>query len=86
MKIKLEDNKWLNSDGICYFLTQEVISENGNIRQERISGYYGSFQQAINSFIERKLLSSSSETLSDLSKEIENIKCEVISWKDKIYD
>ena len=85
IKIKICEKYWLNSDAFCYWITEEYIVEKGkgagNIAEKRCSGYVGSFQQAIDSFIERKIKGAEISDLTALVKAVDNLKTEVKSWR-----
>lgn len=85
MRIKLDEKHWLNSDAFCYWITCEYEVEKGKsagtIAERRVSGYAATFEQAVESFIERKIKGAESESFSELVKVVNDLKAEVRSWK-----
>lgn len=88
MKIRLGTKYWLNSDPQCYWITQDVkIKEGknaGNIVERRCSGYTATFEQCVDSFIERKIKQAEIASYSKLVKEINALKKEIRSWKPQV--
>lgn len=82
MKIKLDDKHTLNSDGLCCWITADVIAKNGKHYERRISGYMPTFSQCVESYIERKFRSSEATDIVRLKNELEELKEEVRRWKD----
>ena len=80
MKIQLDDKHYLNSDQYCYWVTVRYETKKGSEGERRCSGYTTTFEDAVSSFIEKKVLSSEAEKYEDLVKEIEALKAEVKSW------
>lgn len=85
MRIKLDDKHWLNSDPQCYWITKEVKVNKGktagDIVERRVSGYVATFEQAVESFIERKIKAAEIGSFKELVEEVNNLKKEVRSWK-----
>nr|DAY68081.1 MAG TPA: protein of unknown function (DUF5405) [Caudoviricetes sp.] len=83
MKIKLDDKHYLISDPCCYWIVCEVSSTKGKQKtyEKRVSGYCGTFEQAVESFIDKMILSSEADTLKKLKQEIEDLKKTVRGWK-----
>ena len=88
MKIKLDDTHWLNSDELCYWITVEVKSSRGknigNTYEKRCSGYTATFEQAVDSFIEKSIKAAQIEDFRKLVKTINDLKKEVRSWKSVV--
>lgn len=86
MRIRLGKKHWLNSDAFCYWITCEYeIKEGknaGNTGERRVSGYVPTFEQAVESFIDRQLRGAEIEEFSELVEFIKNLKEEVKGWKD----
>lgn len=82
MKIKLDDKHCLKGDQFsCWITTESVNKETGKLRENRVSGYYGTVQEAVGSYIDRRIMSSEAETLKELAEEIRNLKKTVNGWK-----
>jgi hypothetical protein len=88
MKIRLGKKYWLNSDQFCYWITQDVkIKEGkraGSIDERRCSGYTATFEQCVDSFIDKQIKQAEITQYSELVKEIEKLKKEVRSWKCQV--
>jgi hypothetical protein len=88
MKIKLDDKHYLNSDEYCYWITVEVITQDGKNAgkpyEKRCSGYTATFEQAVDSFIEKKIKASQIEDFKKLVKTIKDLKKEVRGWKSVV--
>ena len=82
MKIKLDEKHTLNSDGLCYWITADVIAKNGRHYERRISGYTATFYQCVENYIEKKFSSSESTDIMQLKNELEELKQEVRGWQD----
>ena len=82
MKIKLDDKHYLKGDQYsCWITTESVNKENGKLRENRVSGYYGTVQEAVGSYIDRKIMSSEAESLKTQMAEVEALKETVRGWK-----
>lgn len=83
MKIKLDDKHYLNSDVYCYWITTVVNRDDEGKKpyEKRVSGYTGTFEQAVDSFIDKRINSLEIEEFHALAKEIGKLKEEVRSWK-----
>ena len=88
MKIRLGKKYWLNSDQFCYWITQDVKIGKGNragsIDERRCSGYTATFEQCVDSFIDRQIKKAEIEQYTDLVKIITDLKKEVRSWRVQI--
>ena len=88
MKIRLGKKYWLNSDQFCYWITQDVkINEGkraGSIDERRCSGYTATFEQCVDSFIDKQIKKAQIDDFKDLVKTITDLKKEVRSWKVQI--
>ena len=85
MRVKLDEKHFLNSDTYCYWVT-EIVEPSEKSRtqksyERRASGYSGTFEQAIDSYIDRKIRSLEIEEFHALAKEIGALKKEVRGWK-----
>lgn len=85
MKIKLDDNHFLNSDQFCYWITAVVIPGEKSRKKKpyevRVSGYVATFEQAVDSYIDGKVNGSAATSLTKLAKEIRTLKKTVRGWK-----
>lgn len=85
MKIKLDDKHFLNSDSFCYWITCEYeIQEGkraGTIAEKRVSGYVATFEQVVDSFIDRYIKGLEIDDFTALKQEVENLKETVLNWK-----
>ena len=81
MEIKLGKNHYLICDPYCYWIEVEYKTKTGKTARKRVSGYLRTFNEAIESCIEQKIRESESTTLTNLKKEIDQLKKEVRSWK-----
>jgi hypothetical protein len=82
MKIKLDDKHYLKGDQFsCWITTESVNKETGKLRENRVSGYYGTVQEAVGSYIDRKIMSSEAESLKELMAEVEALKETVKGWE-----
>ena len=82
MKIKLDDKHCLKGDQFsCWITTESVNKETGKLRENRVSGYYGTVQEAVGSYIDRKIMSSEAESLKELMAGVEALKETVNGWK-----
>ena len=85
MRIKLGEKHWLNSDAFCYWITCEyTINEGknaGSTAERRVSGYVPTFEQAVDTFIERQIRGAEIENYAELVEVINNLKAEVRTWR-----
>lgn len=81
MRIKIDENHYLNSDPYCYWISCEVESETKKKYDKRVSGYCNTIEQAVHSYIDRQVLSSEAETLRTLAKDVAKLKKTVETWK-----
>lgn len=85
MKVKLDDTHYLNCDEYSYWITKEVVIENGkragSIDERRCSGYTRTFSEAVDSFIEKKIKVAQIDDFKKLVKTINDLKKEVKGWK-----
>lgn len=82
MKIKLDDKHYLKGDQFsCWITTESVNKETRKLRENRVSGYYGTVQEAVGSYIDRKIMSSEAESLKTLMAEVEALKETVKGWE-----
>ena len=82
MRIKPDEKHYLRGDQYsCWITTESVNKETGKLRENRISGYYGTVQEAVGSYIDRRIMSSEAETLKELAEEVRNLKKTVNGWK-----
>ena len=80
MKIKLDDKYILNSDPYCYWITKEVLSETGKIREERVSGYHTEWEELVESLINHSIRGLDCTKLVKISNEIKELKRTVKKW------
>lgn len=86
MKIKLDENLYLESDDMQYILkkysNKTYTNKDGEeIRAYQNLGYYGSIEQAINSLVNKKILNSDATSFIELKNELTKIWDEI---KEKI--
>ena len=85
MKIKLGNGYYLNSDAYCYWITVEVQptekSRTQKVYEKLASGYCGTFEQAVDSFINKRIGESEALEFKTLAKEIKALRKEIRSWK-----
>ncbi len=80
MKIKLDEKKYLNSDKYCLWITTLYADKTGKVSEKRISGYYQSFNKAVEDYIDKRVHSSEAEDIKALNKEIQELKKTVLGW------
>ena len=83
MKVKLDDTHVLNSDSYCCWISTIYESKKGKPYEKRTSGYCSTLEDAIETYINKRLLNSDADTAKKLLKEIKDIKREVRGWKSK---
>ena len=85
MKIKLGKKYYLNSDSLCYWITEEIQpsskSKTQKVYERRCSGYVSTFEEAVDSFIDKKILALEVTSYTKLVSEINKLKREVRRWK-----
>ena len=91
MRIKVKDKKrlgknyWLNCDPYCYWISEEYEVKKGKtagpIAERNVSGYTATFEQAVNSFIEKGIKAAEIDDFMKLVEVINDLKKEVESWK-----
>ena len=88
MKVKLDNKHYLNCDGYCFWVTVLVKptakSKSKEPYERRCSGYTGTFEQAVDSYIEMKIKTAEIEDYTKLVKTINDLKKEVRGWKANI--
>lgn len=84
MKIKLDEKHYLNSDKYCCYITCLCKTESGKTAERRVSGYYTTFEQCVESYINQKVLGSTAGSMTALKADIVKLKKEVRGWKDKV--
>lgn len=84
MKIQLDDKHFLHSDPYCYYITCVVKSKDGKPYERRVSGYTGTLNDVVESYIEKSIICSEASEICQLSKKIEELKREVRCWKVNI--
>lgn len=83
MKIRIGDNHFLNSDAYSCWITAEVQGEDAKKPYEkRVSGYKATFEEAVESFIDRYVGESTAKDFKALVDDINDLKKEVRSWRD----
>jgi hypothetical protein len=85
MRIRLDEKHWLNSDKFCYWITEEYKIEEGknagNIAERRCSGYTPTFEQCVDSFIDRHVRGSEIGDFTKLVRMLRELKKTVRGWK-----
>ena len=86
--IPLGKNKFLRSNGLCYWIAQGRKSKgkDGEVKTSytRVSGYHADFNHLIDSYIDHALLSAEIESLTEFGEEIRKLKREVKGWIKKM--
>lgn len=86
MKIKLDDTHFLNSDPYCFWITCLVTPGKDSRKKKpyevRVSGYLPTFEQAVESYIDNKINTSTATSVSKLKEEVRKLKAEVRGWAD----
>lgn len=85
MRIEIGEKYYLNCDQFCYWISlrYEIKSGKGagETIERRVSGYTATFEQAVDSFIERHIKTAKIGDFSELVREVNDLKEEVRSWK-----
>jgi hypothetical protein len=88
MKIRLGTKYWLNSDPQCYWITQDVkvtVGRKAGSTSERVcSGFTATFEQCVDSFIDKQIKQAEIARYSELKKVITDLKKEIRSWKPQV--
>ena len=88
MRIRLGKKYWLNSDSQCYWITKdEKITKGknkGDTSETLCSGYTATFEQCVDTFIDKQIKKAEINDFTKLVKEIEKLKKEVRSWKCQV--
>ena len=84
MRIKVKDKKrlgknyWLNCDPYCYWISEEYEVKKGKtagtIAERNVSGYTATFEQAVNSFIEKGIKAAEIDDFTKLVETINELK------------
>lgn len=86
VKIQLDDTHFLNSDQYCFWITCLVTPGEKSRKKKpyevRVSGYLPTFEQAVESFIDRFANESTATSLNKLKQDIQKLKAEVRAWKN----
>ena len=70
--MKIEVGKYLlTADRYCMWISEEVESENGKSRYERLTGYRTEFDKLISDFVDTKVLDRDASTMVEV---IEHLK------------
>lgn len=85
MRIKLGDKYWLNGDRYCFWITEEYTVKKGknagSTDERACTGYTPTFEQCVESFIEKGLGGAEIDDLKELVKTVTDLKEEVRSWR-----
>ena len=82
VRLKLDDTHTLVSDPECYWIETLVKPEGKKPYTRRSSGYRRTFNECVESYIEKKIRSSEAAKITKLSKEIKELKKEVRGWHE----
>lgn len=78
MKVKLDKRHTLLSDPYCCWIEQTRTAEKtGKEYQVRVSGYCATVEQALESYIDRRLLGSDLESAAELRSAIGDLKSDI---------
>ena len=83
MKIPLDDKHILCSEETCCWIVRIITPGKGKLYEKRVSGYYATFQQAVESYIDKRINSLEATEIRQLADAIEELKAEVRAWKPK---
>ena len=86
MRVKLDDEHTLVSDSNCCWIVKKYVTDKGRESERRVSGYYTTMADCINSYIDRKILSSEAETIKQLQRDINKLKKQVKNWIKEVKD
>lgn len=85
MRVKMDDQHYLNSDQYCYWISVEYEAKKKDgtpyTVERRCSGYVRTFAEAVESYIEKRLGGAEIADFKALAQEIEKIKKTVKDWK-----
>lgn len=78
MKVQIEDNLFIESDGIQYVLkeysgTTHTNKDGKEIENFKALGYYGTINQVVKSLLQMKIKKSTADNLQELTADIERI-------------
>lgn len=82
MKIKVDENTYVESDGMQFIVKRysgkTYTNKDGKEHENyRVLGYYGTIEQLMNGLINKKTLESKATTFKELLQEMHNIKSEI---------
>ena len=80
MKVQIEGNLYLESDGMQFIIKRYIGSKdkNGNDLYNTL-GYFSSLEHAIKHLIKLKVMESTAQTLKELLEDVKRIKSDVES-------
>lgn len=81
MRIKLDDNHYLNSDQYCYWITCEFINDKGKLMERRVSGYKPTIDTAVESYIDKRINTSEAVKITQLANDVKKLKKDIKTWK-----
>jgi len=86
MKIQLDDRHTLLSDKYCFWIEETIIPKDSKQKPytRRVSGYRPTFSGVVCSYIETKIKTSETALISELAKEVEALKAEVLNWHETV--
>jgi hypothetical protein len=85
MKVKLDKRHTLISDQYCCWIEQTRHAEKtGKDYQVRVSGYCGTIEQALESYIDKSLLGSDAESAAELLGAVKDLKAGICRMGDRI--
>ncbi|MGN0022218.1 MAG: hypothetical protein ACI35Z_15555 [Sphingobacterium hotanense] len=75
MKVCIENNLYIESDGMQYILKEYTgkTAENGT-PLFKTHGYFSSIEAALNKFLKMKIMDSTAQTLGELLREVKDIR------------
>ncbi|MED4172627.1 hypothetical protein P4631_09280 [Halalkalibacterium halodurans] len=75
MKVKIEDNLYIEGDGRQYTLKQYTGKKSSEGREDYvIHGYFGTIESAVKKVVKLKISESTASTLAELVDEIKRIR------------
>ena len=74
MKVQIEDNLYLESDGM-QFIIKEYTGKKDNLGRDlyKVYGYFSGVDHAVKHLIKMKVMQSTAQTLSEIVQDIERI-------------
>lgn len=74
MRVHIEDDLYIESDAHCYMLVQSYVADQNCKEMKRTLGYFTTIEHLINKVVDMKIRQSTAKTLSELRKDVEEIR------------